>query len=58
MPKYISDKDLYPIETLLAGRPAGWRIGGIEKAPEGQGLSFNRRTLQRRLAGLKKQEES
>jgi len=54
MPKYISDKDLYPIETLLADRPDGWRIGEIEKALVGQGLSFNRRTLQRRLARLEK----
>ena len=54
MPKYISDKDLSPIETLLADRPDGWRIGEIEKALEGQGLSFNRRTLQRRLARLEK----
>lgn len=54
MPKYISDKDLYPIETLLANRPDGWRIGEIEKALVGQGLSFNRRTLQRRLARLEK----
>ena len=54
MPKYISEKDLYPIETLLANRPNGWRIGEIEKALESQGLSFNRRTLQRRLALLEK----
>ncbi|MEE9612113.1 MAG: hypothetical protein V3W19_12730, partial [Desulfatiglandales bacterium] len=54
MPKYISEKDLYPIETLLADRPDGWRIGEIEKALESQGLSFNRRTLQRRLARLEK----
>jgi len=54
MPKYISDNDLYPIETLLADRHDGWRIGEIEKALEGQGLSFNRRTLQRRLARLEK----
>ncbi len=54
MPKYISEKDLYPIETLLADRPDGWRIGEIEKALESQGLSFNRRTLQRRLAQLEK----
>jgi len=54
MPKYISDKDLSPIETLLADRPDGWRIGEIEKALEGQGLFFNRRTLQRRLARLEK----
>ncbi len=52
MPKYISDKDLSPIETLLADRPDGWRIGEIEKALEGQGLSFNRRTLQRRLTRI------
>jgi hypothetical protein len=52
MPKYISEKDLYPIETLLADRPEGWRIGEIEKALENQGLSLNRRTLQRRLAQL------
>jgi hypothetical protein len=50
MPKYISDNDLYPIEILLANRHEGWRIGEIEKALEDQGLSFNRRTLQRRLA--------
>ena len=54
MPKYISDNDLYPIETLLADRHDGWRIGEIEKALAGQGLSFNRRTLQRRLARLEK----
>ena len=54
MPKYISDNDLYPIETLLADRHDGWRIGEIEKALEDQGLSFNRRTLQRRLARLEK----
>jgi len=54
MPKYISEKELYPIETLLADRPDGWRIGEIEKALESQGLSFNRRTLQRRLAQLEK----
>ena len=56
MPKHISDKDLYPIETLLADRPDGCRIGEIEKALEDQGLSFNRRTLQRRLARLEKAE--
>jgi len=54
MPKYISDNDLYPIEALLADRHDGWRIGEIEKALAGQGLSFNRRTLQRRLARLEK----
>ena len=54
MPKNISDKDLYPIETLLADRHDGWRIGEIEEALEGQGLSFNRRTLQRRLVRLEK----
>jgi len=54
MPKFISDNDLYPIETLLADRYDGWRIGKIEKALEGQGLAFNRRTLQRRLARLEK----
>ena len=54
MPKYISEKDLYPIETLLVDRPDGWRIGQIEKALESQGLYFNRRTLQRRLARLEK----
>jgi hypothetical protein len=54
MPKYISEKDLYRIEILLADRPDGWRIGEIEKALENQGLYFNRRTLQRRLAQLEK----
>ena len=54
IPKYISEKDLYPIETLLVDRPDGWRIGQIEKALESQGLYFNRRTLQRRLGQLEK----
>ena len=54
MPKYILDNDLYPIETLIADRHDGWRIGDLEKALESQGLSFNRRTLQRRLARLEK----
>ena len=57
MPKHISDKDLYPIETLLADRPGGWRIGEIEKALEDQGQFFNRRTLQRRLNRLEKAEK-
>ena len=55
MPKHILDKDLYPIEILLADRPGGWRIGEIEKALEGQGQFFNRRTLQRRLTRLEKE---
>ncbi|MDO9263461.1 MAG: Fic family protein [Desulfosalsimonadaceae bacterium] len=54
MPKYISEKDLYPIETLLADRPAGRRIGEIEESFESQGLTLNRRTLQRRLIALEK----
>jgi len=54
MPKYIAEKDLSPIESLLAGRHDGWRIGELEKALEDQGLPFNRRTLQRRLARLEK----
>ena len=54
MPKYISEKDLYPIETLLADRADGWRIGEIEKTLEGQGIDLNRRTLQRRLVQLEK----
>ena len=55
MPKYISNRDLSPIETLLTTRPEGWGIGEIEKALKGLGLSLNRRTLQRRLALLEKQ---
>ena len=55
MPKYISNRDLSPIETVLAARPEGWGIGELEKALKGQGLSLNRRTLQRRLALLEKQ---
>jgi len=55
MPKYISDKDLSPIETVLVARSEGWGIGEIEKALKGLGLSLNRRTLQRRLALLEKQ---
>jgi hypothetical protein len=54
MPKYISEKDLFPIETLLADRPYGWRIGEIEEKLVSQGLYFNRRTLQRRLIELEK----
>lgn len=54
MPKYISEKDLSAIESLLTGRPAGWRIGEIEKQLTDQGLRLNRRTLQRRLAQLEK----
>jgi len=54
MPKYIAEKDLSPIESLLADRHDGWRIGELEKALEDQGLPFNRRTLQRRLARLEK----
>jgi hypothetical protein len=54
MPKFISKDDLYPIETLLANRHEGLRIGEIEKSLENQGLLFNRRTLQRRLARLEK----
>ncbi|MGD8257714.1 MAG: Fic family protein, partial [Desulfobacterales bacterium] len=55
MPKYISNRDLSPIETILAARPEGWGIGEIEKALKSQGMSLNRRTLQRRLALLEKQ---
>ena len=55
MPKYISNKDLSPIETVLVARPEGWGIGEIEKALKGLGLSLNRRKLQRRLALLEKQ---
>ena len=55
MPKYISNRDLSPIETMLAARPERWGIGEIEKALKGQGLALNRRTLQRRLVLLEKQ---
>jgi hypothetical protein len=55
MPKYISNRDLSPIETVLAARLEGWGIGEIEKAFKGLGLPLNRRTLQRRLALLEKQ---
>ncbi|MBW2612102.1 MAG: Fic family protein [Deltaproteobacteria bacterium] len=54
MPKYISDNELDTIVTLLTARPDGWQIGEIEKAFENKGQSFNRRTLQRRLARLEK----
>ena len=54
MPKYISEKDLYPIEALIVGRPNGWRIGDIEKQLANQGMKLNRRTLQRRLEQLEK----
>lgn len=54
MPKYISEKDLHPIEAMLAGRPDGWRINDIEKQLANQGLDLNRRTLQRRLVQLEK----
>jgi hypothetical protein len=55
MPKYISEKDLYPIEALLTDRLDGWRIQKIEERLESQGLSLNRRTLQRRLMELEKE---
>jgi len=55
MPKHISDRDFSPIETLLTERSEGLGIGEIEKALRGQGLSLNRRTLQRRLALLEKE---
>lgn len=45
MPKYISNKDLSPIEIVLAKQPDGWRIGELEKALSNQGLSINRRTI-------------
>jgi len=54
MPKYIFEKDLYPIETLLADRPDEWRIGEIEERLENQGLRINLRTLQRRLIAYAK----
>ena len=55
MPKYISDRDLSPIETMIAQRHEGLGIGEIDKALKDQGLSLNRRTLQRRLSLLKKE---
>jgi len=55
MPKHISDRDFAPIETLLSARAEGLGIGEIEKALKVQGLSLNRRTLQRRLALLEKE---
>ena len=54
MPKIISNKELSTIETLLAERPDGWQIREIEQALDKQGLSINRRTLQRRLVRLEK----
>jgi hypothetical protein len=35
MPKYFTDRDLSPIETVLAARPEGWGIGEIENALKG-----------------------
>jgi len=55
MPKQISNKDLSPIEALLSERSERLGIGEIEEALKGQGLSLNRRTLQRRLARLEKE---
>ena len=55
MPKYISDRDLSPIETMIAQRHEGLGIGEIDKALKDQGLSLNRRTLQRRLSLLEKE---
>jgi hypothetical protein len=54
MPKIINDQELEPIAALLVDQPGGLGIGEIEKALAGQGLSFNRCTLQRRLARLEK----
>jgi hypothetical protein len=45
MPKYISEKDLNAIASLLTGRPAGWRIGEIEKQLTNQGLQQTRKYL-------------
>jgi len=55
MPKYISDRDLFPIETIIAQRHEGLGAGEIDKALKDQGLSLNRRTLQRRLSLLEKE---
>jgi Fic/DOC family len=55
MPKYISDRDLFPIETIIAQRREGLGVGEIDKALKDQGLSLNRRTLQRRLSLLEKE---
>jgi len=55
MPKYISDRDLFPIETIIAQRHEGLGVGEIDKALKDQGLSLNRRTLQRRLSLLEKE---
>jgi len=55
MPKYISDSDLFPIETIIAQQHEGLGVGEIDKALKGQGLSLNRRTLQRRLSLLENQ---
>ena len=55
MPKQISNKDLSPIEALLSERSEGLGIGEIEDALKGQGLSLNRRTLQRRSSRLEKE---
>jgi len=54
MPRIINDQELEPIAALLVDQPGGLGIGEIEKALAGQGLSFNRRTLQRRLTRLEK----
>ena len=40
MPKYIAENDLSPIESLLADRHDGWRIGELEKALEDQRINF------------------
>jgi hypothetical protein len=36
MPEYISDNDLYPIETLLAGQKDGWRSETLNTFPKSQ----------------------
>jgi len=54
MPKRVDKQELDKIAALLAPHKTGLRIAELEQACKAEGLDFDRRTLQRRLAELVK----
>jgi hypothetical protein len=54
MPKRIDPTELDKIAVLLATHKTGLAVAEIEQAAKGEGLDFDRRTLQRRLRELVK----
>src|SRR3989304_6996311 len=54
MPKRVDKQELDKIAALLARHETGLRIAELEQACKAEGLDFDRRTLQRRLAELVK----